>query len=1484
MSMRNRLGVLVTAGTLFISGFAFSLMAEDAAVLVAPREIFSGGNSALTLTTFNAQTRQPVSRRAIVRLLDGNQIVAGLFDGLTGPDGRVHVSFQVPDIPGGSYRFEAQVSRVEAALELDTMVSKAPAILVETDKPIYKPGQTIKGRILLVDNSLRPVPGEVEVSFHDAKGIRIDRRSLEANEFGVAPFSLALATEANFGTWKVKARSGDVESIRDVRVEKYTLPRFNLAAEFPRSWTLADQEVEGRVDARYFFGRAVEGTCYISASRYVGEWQEYASIEGQLEDGLLSFTLPPVDFVAGAPEGGGQGSITLDIDVTDSTGHTESISEILSVVEAPIVIGLVPRAATLKPEIVASLVVTASTPDGAPLDASVPTTITFSDSSGQELETLQRDAEVLDGSAELSFTPPADTFFAAVEASAVRDGYRASASTQIGGSYSLGGSYLSISRSDASSPASVGQRAAFSAVATHASTIYYEVYSGGRTVLSGYTEDADFSFTVTPEMAPKAKVVAYSLSPTNEVAADSMVLEVLPGSSMEIQAAFERERVKPGDAVSVTVDTGRPGRALVGLSVVDESVLALGRSRLHLAQVFAELESRFLEPQVQVLDGGGGPGLIDGPFFGGGFRGGGPAVPASTGALDVLEGAGLGVAASDNITVQRGREFQLWRWDDAVDFDGGPFPMPAPPDLALEEAAGPEAPAGTPSEAVRVRQYFPETWVWEPMLITDDRGRVTVDLEVPDNITGWKLSAVSSSAAGIGFAEAELTAFQEFFVDPSLPYEVTRGEEFPVKVDVFNYLDSAQVVTLSFGDGDWFELLGSQGAEVTVPAGSAQAVYFPIRPLEIGEFNISITARGSKGADAVQKSIKVIPEGTPAEQVFNGVIEAGRVELLELGFPRDAISDSERAYLNITPSPVAQTMNGISDLLQMPYGCGEQNMIFLAPDIEILKYLREVGELNPEIRAQAEYFVNTGYQKELTYQTDDGGFAAFGGPEGSLWLSAFVLSTFSGAREVRDIDEGVLARCAGMLISRQRADGSFTTDDFLIHQEMDGGLDNAYSMAAYVTRALAEYAEGIEVPPSVAAAIERAAGYLVSNRAQVNRDAYPLSIAAVALLSVPGYEQAAEEVVDRLVDLAISEGTGIHWQPYPVETTGYAALALLGSGRPQAAAAIDWLTTQRNSLGGYGGSTQDTVVAIRALFSAARTVRRDLELTLELLAGNTVLETLVVTEANFDLLHSFELPLEDAPLRLRATGDGSVGFQVARKYHVPDDLLPPPRDMTIEVDYDSEGIEVDEILDATVRLNYTGAKERTGMVIADIGIPTGFATVGSSLSALVDAGVVSRVDLAGRKAVFYLDALRRLEPVEFTFRMRALYPVRSEGPVSRVYEYYDAEVQAYHCHLPVLVAEPEVLRVSFVRGDTNGDASLDISDAVATLNYLFLGGENNRVACEDAGDVNDDGLLNITDPVYALAFLFQGGLPPAEPFPQAGLDETEDGLDCLAAQ
>jgi CD109 antigen len=410
-----------------------------------------------------------------------------------------------------------------------------------------------------------------------------------------------------------------------------------------------------------------------------------------------------------------------------------------------------------------------------------------------------------------------------------------------------------------------------------------------------------------------------------------------------------------------------------------------------------------------------------------------------------------------------------------------------------------------------------------------------------------------------------------------------------------------------------------------------------------------------------------------------------------------------------------------------------------------------------------------------------------------------------------------------------------------------------------------------------------AAGYLDEMRSVVDDDPYSLSIGTVALRKVAGFESAAGAMLERLVELASGEGAGIHWEPYPVETTGYAAMALLAAGRPEASAAVDWLSTQRNALGGYGVSTQDTVVAIRALFLAARQVRRDLVLDLALTSGSVLFWSLHVDETNFDVLHSFEVPSPqpgEPPvpgLELAASGSGSAGFQVVRRYNVPGESLPPPRNLLIEVEYDTHGIEVDDLLDVTVRLLYTGMKDATAMVIADVGVPTGFEVVRPSLDALLAARTASRYEIAGRKVIFYFDSLRRNEPLELGFPMRALYPVRAAGPVSLAYEYYDADVLAYQRMGEVIVSDPAAA-VPFVRGDTNADGRLDVTDAVGALSYLFLGG--GRFPCLDAIDTDDDGGLDLGDPVHTLDYLFLGGPPPAAPYPDCGLDTTPGGPGC----
>jgi hypothetical protein len=84
----------------------------------------------------------------------------------------------------------------------------------------------------------------------------------------------------------------------------------------------------------------------------------------------------------------------------------------------------------------------------------------------------------------------------------------------------------------------------------------------------------------------------------------------------------------------------------------------------------------------------------------------------------------------------------------------------------------------------------------------------------------------------------------------------------------------------------------------------------------------------------------------------------------------------------------------------------------------------------------------------------------------------------------------------------------------------------------------------------------------------------------------------------------------------------------------------------------------------------------------------------------------------------------------------------------------------------------------------------------------------------------------------------------------------------------------------FLRGDVDSDGRINVTDAVRILNFLFEGGS--EPACYDAADVSDDGVINLSDAIFLLLFLFRASGYPAPPFPDMGMDPTEDDLPlCL---
>ena len=803
----------------------------------------------------------------------------------------------------------------------------------------------------------------------------------------------------------------------------------------------------------------------------------------------------------------------LDIAVLEkSTGYEQKTTELLTVATTPVNIKLIPEGSAFKPTLPFGVVLVTETPSGDPVEAQVKVDVTYLDENYEQVGEESKSVETSRGTALLHLSPPLKAVQMNINASSGDAG----AQKLVTAAYSPTGNFIHVQQQG--TPALVvGDVARFGVVSTaEARNFYYEVVSRGRVVFTGSTT-GDVAFQITPAMAPQAKLLVYQILPSSEVAADAIPFDVKGEYPQSVTASFSTNEARPGDKVQVKVQT--EGQAKVGLVAVDHSVFILAENRLNLEQVFAELEALYMQPQAELHEAEfmGSPLLIPG-------------------AQDTFKDAGLIVLSNQKVPAGKKIEQPQMRFNamggELAPAMGaqGTMTTAAAATTTTAGAAGPRATdsASDLADVQRVRQFFPETWIWDETL-TDDSGRATLDVQAPDSITTWDLRAVAVSRdKGLGISESSLRVFQPFFLQADLPYSSIRGEEFPVKVALYNYLDTAQKIQVDLESGSWFDLLGASSVTVTVAPNDVGNAEFQIRPKTIGTQLLKVTARSNQAADAVNKSMIVEPEGVPRETVENAVVPAGSTRVLQLALPRlglasalpAVVPDSARTYVAVTGSLLAQTIEGLDQLLQMPFGCGEQNMILFAPDAFILKYLKGTRQLKPEIQAKAEGLLITGYQRELTYRHNDGSFSAFGEEDdsGSLWLTAFVLKTFAQAKDLTFIDQQVLDEAAAWVTSQQKSDGSFESVGFVHHEDMMGGVKGVDTLTAYVAIALLEAGQ--------TTAADQAIAYLES-RVSAIADPYALALTTYALEL--GKSSAASQARAKLMAKAIEDENGLHW-------------------------------------------------------------------------------------------------------------------------------------------------------------------------------------------------------------------------------------------------------------------------------------------------------------------------------------------------------------------
>ncbi|XP_059841507.1 CD109 antigen isoform X1 [Hypanus sabinus] len=1384
-------------GTLFLSVLLLFItlsscnFTRPTYVITAPRKLSTRLNMTFTICILEG-SQSPVTITA--RISDKGQNITSATDTFH-PGSIGKLVLPTEGLPENRYNLVVEGHGDQNLLFSESssaeIIPERVSALIQTDKAMYKPGQTVKIRAICIYTDLKPYLGKINILIYNPQGSVIQQWTDLETTLGVVSKEFLLSPNALQGSWEIRVTFNEVIQKKTFSVAEYVLPRFEVLINTSSVYFILDQmSLTGSITGRYLYGKPVKGNVTIILSlpyfsqtlnktfEIIGT-ADFAFLFSELREFILGVYAPYLDF-DGIPFsnqtmkayileksalliGYWKHQVMLKAVVTEyHTGVVQSATTNITLSFRKYYLAVLDHMKILKPSMNFTAYVQVKRNDQqkiSPQDRQNRLTVMVSQAQNipGSKETLMRTLQTFNfsvpenGLVQVQFPllPHVVSLWAEVT---FED---ASAGLNVRQTYRTPAIFLHLQ----SSTVKVGTPFEFSIESFELPIEFtYQVISKGQMVAIGKSNLTQVQLTPDISWAPAAHLIVYFIKYYLMVS-DEILLNVEGIFTNKVSLSWSTEQAKPADSVSLNVSTNEVN-SLVGILVVDKSAQLLKGGN----DITEEL---VLQTLINTAEDNTG-------------------FPYSH---NVFQMSGLIILTDARIPLTESLYPVLYNAD---------------PEFKLESFADVEE--EEEPEDQRVRTYFPETWLWLDML-TGLNSEISIQRTVPDSLTTWTASAFAiSKNQGLQLATvpAQLEVFKFFFLELNLPYSVTRGEQLILEVNIFNYLEQTLEVQVTVELGDFFEFttgpsedmaLNSQSGSVRTQ--EAHVFYFPVTPKALGKVPITVKARTAVAFDAVTKHILVKAEGI--QQSFSKahliVVEDNNqlwTKEVQFNFPLNVVEGSERAYVTVIGDILGPSINGLENLLQMPYGCGEQNMIMFAPNIYIMQYLASVNQVTEEIKEKAFEYMVQGYQRELTYQRTDGSFSAFGNSDssGSTWLSAFVLRCFLQAREFIYIDSNVVDRVTSWIIKYQNKSGEFMEPGRVIHTELQGGQNGPITLTAYVLTALLE---DPKIKVTVLAQVSSAVSYLEGKFRDGIHSNYTLCLTTYALTLAKS--KLAKEALDELNRRA-DQQDGVKYWSSPVnrpsrwmqgvlssdiEVAAYALMSYLRQSRLlEGIPVMKWLSQRRNHLGGFS-STQDTVVALQALsqFTAENIApSTDLEVSI---SGSGLLDpaTLTISSTNMFVLQTVELGIEQ-PLMVTVTakGQGMAIFQLNVLFNLESNVLAiEKRSVESEEAFDLDITVSDNILDLNhlslmicTRFRGDGNHSITGMVLMEVGMLSGFIPETDSIHT---SDVIKKVEFTNGNVNLYFDSLNETEVCVTIPVIRDSKVANAQDAVVSIFDYYE---------------------------------------------------------------------------------------------------------------
>ncbi|KAJ8949269.1 hypothetical protein NQ318_022783 [Aromia moschata] len=1274
-----------------------------------------------------------------------------------------------------------------------TFSQRSMTIFIQMDKPMYMQGETVRFRILPINFELKAFDDAIDVFMLDPNGHIMKRWLSRQSNLGTVSLDYQMSDQPVFGEWKIRViAQGQIEESPFV-VNEYYQTRFEVNITMPAFFLNTDEYVHGIVMANYTSGAPFKG--------------------------VYQFRYPIRDLLSNIPTLEG-----MEVVVTATVGESflDEIIEgysVARIVNSNIKLKFLGDSPQIfKPGMPVTAYIVASYQDGSPLApeilrSSVMEVSTIVEMGGGSRQIPLRQLYQLDDSPgvweykvdvkrDLGVSGPK----AYEELSRIRslrikatykDGYsgqRIDTELLMLAHYSVNDQHVKVTTSTITPK--VGEYMIFHVRSNYyIEKFNYLIISKGVILLTGEQDMNDFVSTMaialSAEMAPVATIVVWHVGRYGDVQVDSLTF--------------------PVNGIS----RNKAGNELTYAHVINKMSNFDEQSNGTLKHTWFSHEGN---PDELV-------------YF-----------PSSTYGIDAnrtFEYAGL-VVFSDFVLPRKpsfcntSQGFgeclngQCYRLNKRCDFykdceDG-------------TDEAGCKYENATELELFRkfrfnkIQRHYENVWLWKDANI-GPHGRYIFNIPVPSRPVQWMISAFSmSSSKGFGMLNKaiEYVGILPFFINVEMPNTCMQGEQVGVRVTVFNYMtDDIEATVVLSGSPDYkFVHVEENGVVRTynprtsfgehqffifIKAQDAAVVYIPIVPTRLGDIEVTIHAATLIGKDQITRKLHVESDGLPQYRHQSMLLDLSNrayafqymhinvteTPIIPYDEDRYYVYGSNRARISIVGDvvgPVFPTMPvNATSLLNLPMDSAEQNIFSFAVNMYTILYMRYTQIRNRTLQRDAFYYMNIGYQRQLSFMQPDGSFSTFRSDwnqsASSVWLTAYCAQVFQEAsfyewENYIYIDPVVIAKSVEWVLKHQNEYGAFWEETWLPDRKYNSSLNieddpirhRNITLTAHVLIMLESVKDQTSgLSSKVAIAAKRAIQWLERNMELIKQKGSPFEVAVVAYALMKSKAPNAEIALSNYHE---DSAWRVNQKPFllprlpyeydseNIEATAYGLMVYVARQEIFVDNIVRWLNTQRLTDGGWA-STSDTARAMKALieYTSAQRIRDISSLSVaidatSLASGRS--EIFYVNDKNRAKLQYLDIPNAWGTVKVQAKGTGYAILQ-----------------MTVQYNVDVERFQTHPPVKAFDLWNNINESERSGLAVLDITIPTGYIIQQQDLDSYILSRRVRNLQRARffeRKVLFYFDYLD-YEQTCVNFTVERWHPVANMSrflPI-RVYDYYAPE-------------------------------------------------------------------------------------------------------------